>query len=375
MARRPQGGEAMKLPRYVQGWVDREGRAHHYFRRLGYPRTRLPGLPWSPPFMAAYQSALDAAPAPIGGVRSKPGSLSAAIASYYGSHAFKRGLALTSQQVRKAVLEAFRREHGDKPIALLPKTFIEAVLEDMAPTAARNWLKAIRALVTHCIKVDMLREDPTLGIKLRPIKGDGHHTWSEDEIASFEAAFAIGTRERLALALGLYTGQRRGDVLRMGRQHIRGDVLHVEQSKTGAVLVLPIHPDLHVVLDTVPSPQMTFLQTKRGAPFDPKSFTQWFGQACDKAGLSSACTFHGLRKAACRRLAEAGCTVHEIAAISGHKSLREIERYTKAADQARLAQAAMARTAKAREQSRTKTVKPDPVRVSRPLASLKKKPA
>jgi len=75
----------------------------------------------------------------------------------------------------------------------------------------------------------------------------------------------------------------------------------------------------------------------------------WFAKACAKAGLSSDCTFHGLRKAACRRLAEAGCTVHEIAAISGHASLKEVERYTKAVDQTRLAQAAMARTTAAKK--------------------------
>ena len=50
----------MKLPRYVQGFVV-EGRAYHYFRRAGSSRVPLPGLPWSPPFMAAYQAALDAA--------------------------------------------------------------------------------------------------------------------------------------------------------------------------------------------------------------------------------------------------------------------------------------------------------------------------
>ena len=69
------------------------------------------------------------------------------------------------------------------------------------------------------------------------------------------------------------------------------------------------------------------------------------------AGLPHCCA-HGLRKAAARRLAEAGCTEHEIAAITGHASLREIARYTKAADQVRLAVAAM-------DKMRTPTVKPD----------------
>jgi integrase len=351
MARRPaEGNKAMKLPRYVQAWVDRDGRPHHYFRRAGYPRVRLPGLPWSPGFMAAYQSALDSATIAVGAKKySKPGSLAAAIASYYGSHAFTKGLAPSSQQVRRAVLEAFRREHGDKPIALLPKKFIAAMLDSMAPPAAKNWLKAIRALVTHCIKADMLREDPTLGIKLRPIKGDGHHTWTEDEIAAFEAVHPIGSRERLALALGLYTAQRRGDVIKMGRQHIRDGVLHVKQEKTGAPLAIPVHPELAIVLATVPPTQMTFLQTQYGKPFAGKSFTMWFGEACDKAGLGAECTFHGLRKAACRRLAEAGCSANEIASISGHATLKEIARYTKAADQARMARNAMARTARAQK--------------------------
>jgi integrase len=134
----------------------------------------------------------------------------------------------------------------------------------------------------------------------------------------------------------------------MGRQHIRDGVLRVRQQKTGAVLAIPLHPNLRAVLDATPGDRLTFLTTLRGGkPFEPTSLTQWFAKACRDAGLSSDYTFHGLRKAACRRLAEAGCTVHEIAAVSGHKTLQEIERYTKAADQARLAQAAMARTMEA----------------------------
>jgi integrase len=348
--------------KFVQGWVDRDGRVHHYFRRAGYPRIRLSGLVGSTEFMAAYAAALDSVMTEIGATkRSKPGSVSAAIASYYSSPSFKT-LAASSQVVRKAVLEAFRREHGDKPIAAMPKKFIAALLDSMSPTAARNWLKALRALVEHCIDVDMLKENLTLGIRLRPIKSDGFHTWTEDEIAQFATAHPIGSRERLAFALGLYSGQRRGDVIRMGRQHIRGGALYVKQAKTGATLAIPLHSELQAVLDATPGNNLTFLTTLRsGKPFAGMAFTQWFTAACAKAGLPARCTFHGLRKAACRRLAEAGCTVHEIAAISGHKSLKEVERYTKAVDQARLAQAAMARTAAAdgREQTGTQTVKLD----------------
>jgi integrase len=298
--------------------------------------------------MAAYQQALDSAPEPVGASRGKVGSVAAAIGSYYGAPEL-RALAASSQGVRRTVLERFGREHGDKMIAAMPTKFLRALLDPMEPTTAKNWLAAIRALTAHAIKRELIELDPTLGIRLRRIGGDGFHTWTEEQIAQFESAHPIGSRERLAFALGLFTAQRRGDIVAMGRQHIRNGLLHVTQRKTGKALAIPIHPELQAVLATVPTTQMTFVQTLRGKPFDPHAFSAWFAEACDKAGLPSECTFHGLRKAACRRLAEAGCTVHEIAAISGHASLHEVERYTKAADQLRLARSAMERTMAARK--------------------------
>jgi integrase len=140
----------------------------------------------------------------------------------------------------------------------------------------------------------------------------------------------------------------------MGRQHIRDGVLAVRQQKTGALLAIPVTSPLAAVLDATPSDNLTFLVTDRGQPFEPMTFTKWFRRCCDAAGLPKACSAHGLRKAACRRLAEAGCSANEIASISGHASLREVERYTRAADQARMARHAIARTKVA-----TSSVKPD----------------
>ena len=109
--------------RFVQAWVDDEGRAHHYFRRAGYPRARLPGLPGSPEFMAAYTKAIGSTPVPIGASRTKPGSVAAAAAAYYGSAGFKN-LAPTTQVVRRAVLDAFVRQHRDLPIRYMPRKFV-----------------------------------------------------------------------------------------------------------------------------------------------------------------------------------------------------------------------------------------------------------
>jgi integrase len=344
-------------------YVHRVG-AYHYFRRRGSPRVRLPGIVGSTQFMAAYQAALAAAPVPIGIKRSVPGRLSAAIAGYYGSQAF-RSLTGGTPAKRRAILERFREDHGDKPLALLPREFIVHYLDTMAPHTARNWLKTFRHFIRWCVDAKLMRTDPTLGIKVKVPKTDGHHAWTEDEVAQFEDVHSIGTKARLALALGIYTAQRRGDVVRIGRQHIRNGVLMVRQEKTGTALAIPVHPHLQAIIDSTPTGHLTLLVTKTGKSYGANDFSEQFRTWCDSAGLPPECSFHGLRKAALTRLADAGCTVHEIAAISGHKTLKEIERYTKAADQARLARAAMERIG-------TPGVKPERTDVAKPLSELKK---
>jgi integrase len=137
----------------------------------------------------------------------------------------------------------------------------------------------------------------------------------------------------------LYTGQRRSDIVQMGRQHIRDGILHLRQQKTGAPLAIPLHPALQAVLNATVSEHLTFLTTRGGSPFTPAGFTNWFREVCNEAGLPKGISAHGLRKAACRRLAEAGCSANVIAAISGHRSLNEVQRYTAAADQLRMARA------------------------------------
>jgi integrase len=337
----------MKFPKYVHHWVDSEGRPHCYFRRRGYPLVRLLGLPWSPSFMAAYEAAMHGPRDAVGAGRSKPGSTAAVIAEYFDSQHFYGSKSAGTQRMRRGILDRFRVQHGHLPFAQLPAEFIEKLLDAMSPHAARSWLVTLRSLCQFAVKRGYLRTDPTRDIKLAAVKGDGFHTWTDDEIAQFEAHHAIGTKPRLALALLLYTIQRRSDVVRMGRQHIRhtvdGPVLRVRQQKTGVPLDIPVHPHLQAVLDATPSEHLTFLTTATGKPYGGNALSEQFRNWCDAAGLPERCKPHGLRKAGCRRLAEAGCTGHEIMAWSGHGSMKELIRYTKAADQARLARNALAK--------------------------------
>jgi integrase len=331
----------MKLPKYVQAWVDRDGRARCYFRRRGYPRVQLPGLPWSPSFMAAYEAALTGPRTAIGVGRSKPGGVAAVVAEYFDSQQFFASKSAGTQRMRRGILERFRGAYGDRPLALLPAEWIEALLDAKPPHAARSWLVTLRSLFQFALKRGWLRADPTANIKLRAIKGNGFHTWTEDEIRQFEGFHPIGSKPRLALALLLYTAQRRSDVVRIGRQHIRDGVLTLKQQKTGITLAIPVHPELRAVLDATPSAHLTFLVTATGKPYGGNAFSEQFRNWCDAAGLPQRCKPHGLRKAACRRLAEHGCSANEIMAISGHTTMKEIVRYTVAADQARLARNAM----------------------------------
>jgi integrase len=194
----------------------------------------------------------------------------------------------------------------------------------------------------YLVAIGQREDDPTAGIKLPKARAGEIHSWTEAEIKQYETRHAVGTRARLALALLLYTAQRRSDVVVMGRQHVRDGALIVRQRKTGRALEIPIHPALAAILAETPSEHLTFLTTSNGKSFSAAGFGNLFRKWCDEAGLPTHCSAHGLRKASCRRLAEAGCTEHQIAAISGHLSLSEIQRYTRAANQSKMARAAMA---------------------------------
>jgi integrase len=177
--------------------------------------------------------------------------------------------------------------------------------------------------------------------------GKEHATWTDDEIEQYRGHWRLGTRERLAFELALCTSQRRTDLAAMRWDHISKGRIAVTQSKTKVQLSLPIHPDLQAALDAMRGPRSGPLLPRtsrpKGKALAPESLGNLFAGWIDEAGLGKHCVLHGLRKACCRRLAEAGATETQIASISGHKTLAEVARYTKAANQGRLADDAMAR--------------------------------
>jgi integrase len=325
---------------YVHEYRSRE-RTYYYFRRRGFKKVRLPGLPGSEEFMAAYQQASSASePKQIGANRTKPGTVNAAIVGYYQCLAF-RELAEGTQVMRRRILEKFREANGDKSIATLPPEFIKRELNQMKPGQARNWIKALRHLLDFAVAEGFRADNPARGFKLGKMKTKHHRPWTDAELEQYEQTHPVGTKARLAFALGLYTIQRAGDVVRMGRQHVRNGELAVKQEKTGAQLTLPIRPELQAILDATPSGHMTFLVTKSGGQYARVDFSMQFRAWCDQAELPKDCVFHGLRATGCTQLADAGFSEHVIAAWSGHMSLREVQRYTKGYNQKKLARSVL----------------------------------
>jgi integrase len=337
--------------KFVKAYVDRHGRARHYFRKPGCKPVPLPGLVGSPEFMAAYGEALANTPrVEIAATRTRAGSIDAMVIGYLGSAAFAH-LASASQKKYRQIFEGLRRDYGRLGVASLERRHVVQMLDRKAetPAAARDFLRCLRMLLQYAISISVRQDDPTSGLRVKQPKGDGYPTWSEDDIAAFRAAYPLGTKPRLALALLLGTALRCSDVIKVGRGHVRNATIHIAAAqKTGSGLAIPIGSELAEAINAAaPSEHVVFLVNERGRAFTATGFSQWFRQQCKSIGLKGL-SAHGLRKAACRRLAEAGCSANEIAAISGHASLAEVARYTRAADRAKLAASAMARTERQR---------------------------
>jgi integrase len=289
---------------YIHEFRDRHGKVRRYVRLPGRKRVPLPGAPGTEEFMAAYQAAIYNAPGiQIGAGRVEAGSVNAAILAYYGHSSFL-ALAPQTQKMRRAILERFRAEHGEKRIARMQREHVNKILGAKKGFAARNWLKTLRGLMKFAVTAGLRADDPTANMDLPKVRAGTIHTWTEEEIATFEARHAIGTRSRLAMALLLYTAVRRGDVVGLGPQHVRDGLLTYRQRKTGRVLEIPVHPELMAILAQSPNGHLTFLTTAGGAPFSAPGFGNLFRLWCNEAGLPH-CSAHGLRKAQARRLAEA----------------------------------------------------------------------
>lgn len=341
--------------RYVHSFRDRHGKQRHVFRRAGFKGGPLPGEFMGPEFMAAYQQYMaegQVSKIAIGARRTIAGSIDDAVVRYYASTAYA-SLKEGTRKYRRTMLQAFREDtcgtstpNGRRSIKTLSTSWLDSYIATKAPHARRNWLKALRHFLQWAAKVEkIITVDPTKDLDISAPKSDGIWSWTDTEIEKYDARHPIGSQARLAKDLALESCQRKGDLVRFGWQHLfvsKGETfLDTRQNKTSTRLGVPVSAALSASLAAVPRTNLTFLMTSAGAPFTAGGLGNRFKEWCRDAGLPERCSIHGLRKARCRQLAEAGATASEIMAVSGHKSLSEAQKYVDAADQKKLASAGM----------------------------------
>ena len=328
----------IRLP-YIHEYRDRHGRPRRYVRRPGSRRVALPGLPGSPEFMQVYQ---DAMTGPLVRPRApKAGTLGALAAEFFGSTEFAN-LRPSSQATYRLALSPVLAMDGHRLVRDLPADKARKIIQEIGakrPAMANLTRAVLQRLFSFAMAIGQRRDNPFNAVP--KYKVGTHHTWTDEQLNAYEKRWPLGTRERLAFDVLLYSAQRVGDVVRMQRSDIRNGVITLVQQKTGAEVFVPLHSALARSIKAGPTRGVYLIGDENGRPIKRARLSALISAAAKAAGLPAECVPHGLRKAALRRLAEHGATSKEMQAVSGHKSLAEIERYTRQADQQRLAKAAI----------------------------------
>jgi integrase len=327
---------------------DRHGNIRLYVRVPGRPKVRIQATFGTDEFIAAYNEALSGhVTPPRQADQVKPGSFRYLCIRYYTSAVYK-SLDISTRNWQRRALDETAREHGAKPVALMAPRHVRRIRDAKSetPAAANQRVKALRAMFNWANEADETSVNPTIGVKKLKYATDGHHSWTPEEIEQFKDRHALGSQARLAFDLLRYTTGRREDAPRLGPQHVTNGRIRFRQAKNEhrnpIVVDIPLHADLTASIAATPTGNLSFLVTRYGKPFTANGFGNKFKEWCRQAGLAH-CSSHGLRKATAAALAEAGATPHEIMAITGHQTLEEVERYTKAARRTKLADEAMAK--------------------------------
>ncbi len=296
-------------PPHLQRQITRHGKVVWYVRIGKGPRVRIRSAFGTPDFQAEYQATMSGTPKVRKGQAS--GSLAWLIARYRETTAWTN-LSLATRRQRENIFLHVLETAGDKPFVKIDTAAVIAGRDRRASTPAP-----------------------------KRKKGDGFIPWTEEHVTAYERCWPIGTRQRVWLDVLLYTGLRRGDAVRFGRQHVRDGIGTIKTEESGFTLAvsLPILPVLAATLEAGPCGDMTYIAGERGQPLTKESFGNLFRDACRKAGVPGSA--HGVRKIAATRAANHGATVAQLEAIFAWTGGTMASHYTRSADRQRLAAQAM----------------------------------
>jgi integrase len=348
-------------PPHLQRQATQHGRVVWYVRINKGPRNRIRAAFGTPEFDAEYQAALAGKPRP-GKAGAGAGTLAWLIERYRETSAWT-DLSLATRRNRENHFKRVIESAGHHSIRAITQQHIATGRDRRAatPAQARNFLDAMRGLFKWAKEAQHVTIDPAAGVKNpKRKKGAGIPVWTEEDAAAYDKRWPTGTKERVWRDVLFYTGLRRGDAVKLGRQHVRNGIatLRTEKSQGEITVCIPILPILQRTLDAGPTGELAFVCGKNGKPLTKESFGNAFKDACKAAGLHNR-SAHGCRKIAATRAAEAGATVAELNAIFGWRGTAMASLYTESADRKRLALEAMAKVLGANE---TKTSIPSPSR-------------
>lgn len=329
----------MPRPRYphVNRHVNRHGKVYWFFRAGHGQRIRLPGDYGSAEWLEAYKAALAGAlQAKPPAVRASRGTLRWLVEHWKRSSDWGQTSPATRRQ-RDNILSHVLARSGDCDMEAIDEAAIRAGREKRkeTPAAANNFLKTMRALFRWAVEEKLLDTDPARGVRFLKVKTEGFKPWTLEDVAAYRRRWPLGTRERLALEILVNTGLRRSDVVRVGRQHVRDEIIHLRAEKTKVELYIPILPCLAEAIAAGPVGEMSLLSSQYGRPMTKESFGNLFRVWCDSAGIRQSA--HGIRKLAATIVAENGGSENELQALFGWTTNTMSAVYVREANKKRMA--------------------------------------
>ena len=329
---------ARPRPPFLNREVTRHGKAVWYVRIGAGPRSRIKAEYGTPAFTAEYQAI-------INGTASEPKkpktNTLAWLVARYRETSHWLDLSSATRRQRENILKHVLSSAGQRDIAEIDTAAIKEGRDrrKATPAQARHFVDTMRGVFKFALEAGHTESDPTQGVIAKKPKTKGFPVWTDEDIEKFETRWPRGTRERVMFDVYLYTGLRRGDAARLGKQHVKDGVITIDTEKTGTRVTIPLLPELLETLKAGPTGDLAFIATVKGAPFAKESLGTVFKEACKLAGVNKSA--HGLRKAAATQAANNGATVAQLEAIFGWEGGQMAAVYTRSANRKALAAASI----------------------------------
>jgi integrase len=267
----------------------------------------------------------------------QPGTFDALVKMFFENAEYLT-LGDRAKQEYQYYLDMWCAKNGNKQYAALTRADVMMVRDQgfRSPSKANHLIKSIRRLLQFAVSRDMLPVNVATNIKPLP-EGDGWEAWPKDALDKADAKFTGSVR--VAYFLARYTGQRKGDVLKMKWSDIEDGVISVKQSKTGLRLWIPIHPLLAQELRQIDRKGLAIVSRRDGQPLTSSGFNKLWQTQQRRHDLRGH-QFHGLRRNAVNGLLEAGCEIPEVSSVTG-QSFEMVQHYAQQVNRTRLAKSAM----------------------------------